>query len=770
MNGLLSTVRGRLRTMNSLHTNANALIASTVATSAAGLVFWALAARWLPADAVGIGTALVSALTLLANLATLGLRNGVVRFLPSAGASTRRLIAGCYLACGSAAVLLSVVFLIGQPFWAGHLGFLRDNALTVCVFTASTVVWVLFVLQDDVLVGLRKSIWVPGENVAYAIAKIAILPVLTVGATWAVLAATVLPAVVATLAVTVLLLRLTRPSAVGSSVGTRVSVGQLIRFAAADQTAWLISACTTPVLTLIVLEVQGPEASAYFYMANMIGYSLYLITSNIGSALVAESVHDPVHAASLTRAALVHSLRLVVPLAVGGVLVGPFVLRVFGEEYADHAGLALQLIILSALPQTIIGISFSTARVRRELSTVVVTNLFLAATIWGGSWFTLQWWGVTGVGATIFVAQSLAAVGLIVFGRTGLTPGSLTPASLTAGSVWAVVAWLSLTLRHRSAHREERRRLHPVLAAFGMTGPHSSRTLKSDSDTLVTAVDGPAGESVLKISTSAAADRNLIRHVDTVTRLREQCEPGFSTLLPRILDRTTIAGRTAVRETLLPGRSSVTDPGPAAAAAIACLHTATARPLLVTPSLLAQWVEHPAATIVGPEAAERRSASVGRIVGYLVDGLSGKTVTATCTHGDYWPGNVLVSDELPEPTVTGIVDWENALDPGLPDVDLVHWFLSTRQRDLGAAVCAALDDPGELEQYFESVGVRLPNPHIDLRLILVFTWLWHVADTRTRATRHGPGRIWLARNVQPVLRRFEAGSPTAAGGLSVHHL
>lgn len=763
MTGLVSTVRGRLRAPTALHANANALIVSTVVTSAAGFGFWALAAQWLPSDAVGIGTALVSVLTLLANLATLGLRNGVVRFLPSAGASTRRLIAVCYLACGSAAVVLSGVFLLGQPQWAGHLGFLRDNALTICVFTGSTVVWVLFVLQDDVLIGLRKSIWVPAENLAYSIAKIAVLPVLTVSATWAVLAATMLPAIVAIAAVSLLLLRLTRPSEVGS-IAKKISVSQLVRFAAADQTAWLIAACTAPILTLIVLEVQGPEASAYFYMAHMIGYSLYLITSNIGSALVAESVHDPVHAASLARRALAHSLRLVFPLVAVGVLVGPFALRIFGEEYAAHAGTALQLIILSALPQIIIGISISTARVRREMSTVVVTNLFLAVTIWGGSLITLRWWGVTGVGATILVAQSLAALGLVLLGRTGLVYGPQ-----AAGSGWAAVARLSLSVRHGMARGQQRQRLHPAMAACGITDSPATRMLRSDSDTVVTAVAGRTGESVLKIATSAAADRNLARHVDTVQSLRDQCDSGFAALLPRVLDRVTVGERTVVRETLLPGRTPDVDPGPAAAATIAGLHTATARPLVVTPSLLAEWVDLPAATVVGLDLGDRHAATIKRIADYLWEGLIDKTVTASCTHGDYWPGNVLVSDAHPEPVVTGIVDWENVMDPGLPEADLMHWFLSTRPGDLGAAVCGVLDGPGQFERYFDPVATNLPNPHIDPEWLVMFAWLWHVANTRTRATRSGPGRIWLARNVHPVLRRFSSDTPSVTRGLSARH-
>lgn len=766
MTRLVTIFRIRLRSVDALYSSANALIVSTVVTSLAGLAFWALAARTLSADMVGVGTALVSAVTLLANLATLGLRNGLVRFLPEAGGSTRRLITLSLLACAVAAVVLSGVFLLGQPWWAGQLGFLRANALTIAAFAASTAVWTLFVLQDHVLIGLRKSSWVPVKNLVYSIGKIVVLPAVAALSTWAVLEATVLPAVLAVVVVGLLLHRVTRRVPDARVPDTSVLLRRLFRFAAADQIAWLVWLATPQVLTLIVLHVRGPEASAYYYIANMIGYSLYLITSNIGSALIAESVHSPDRAGAFAHKALVHSVRLVLPLAVLGVFIGPFALRILGEDYAENASTAMQLIILSALPQTIVGISVNTARVRREMSTVVATYLFLAVTIWGGSWVTLSWWGVTGVGATILVAQTLAAVGLLLTGRTGLQGGPL-----TAASVWAAVARVSLLARHRRARRDQQRRLAPALVACGLPASPSTRTLRSDSDCVVTAVSGRDGEFVLKLSTSEAADRNLARHVDTVIGLRARCDPDFVELLPRVHGVVTVGGRTVVRESLLPGRVPVSDPATdrAAAAAITRLHMATARPLTVTTSLLTQWIDRPTATVRGLDLGDRYAPALDRLAGSLKQTLKGQPVIASCVHGDYWPGNILVSDALPRPVVTGIVDWENAMDPGLPDVDPVHWYLSSRPVDLGAAVCGALDDPDRLLRDLHAAGTCLPNPHLAPESVVLFAWLWHVANSRTRSTRSRRSRVWIGRNVYPILRRFSTGTPAVTGGHGARH-
>ena len=272
--------------------SAYALILATGLTSGLGLVFWALAARWLPTATVGIGAALVSVMALLANLSTLGLRNGLIRFLPTAGSASRRLIVTCYALCAVTAMVAAGIFLLGQPLWAERLAFLRDSPLAVLAFVIGTAFWVLFVLQDHVLVGLRQTIWVPLENGLCAVAKIALLPLLAFAGGWAVFGAAALPAAAAVLVVTTLIMRYLRRTTAGQE-RTAIPVSQLVRFAAADHFAALLWMGTADLLTLLVLNEVGPEASAYYFMANTIGYTLYLVISNVGSALVAEGARDP---------------------------------------------------------------------------------------------------------------------------------------------------------------------------------------------------------------------------------------------------------------------------------------------------------------------------------------------------------------------------------------------------------------------------------------------------------------------------------------------
>lgn len=765
---------GRFRGGPALRANAAALILSTGLTSAAGFAFWALAARVLPTHAVGVGTALVSAMTLLANIATLGLRNGLVRFLPVAGAATRRVIAGAYAASAGAAVAAAAVFLAGQHWWAPQLAFLRDGPAPACAFAAATAVWVLFVLQDQVLIGLRASVWVPVANALYSVAKLAALPLCTATAMWAVFAATTLPAVGAVAGVTALVLVLTRRRAGGGQVPApaRFPLRRLVRFAAYDQTAWLVWMAVPEVLTLLALNVRGADASAYYFMANAIGYSLYLVTSNIGSALIAESAHDPQRGVAHARRALGYCAALVVPLALIGIAAAPLVLRVLGSDYAQGATGALRLILLSAIPQILVGIGVSTARVRGDMRTVVAVYLVIAGITWTGSWFALRVWGVTGIGVAVLVAQCTAAALLLASGRTGLWDGPGRP-GLRAAAAGAPRAW-----RQRRLRRDVAGLVAPALEACGLRADAPVRRLDAESDTLVLAVDDDAGPAVLKIAGSAAADRGLAQHVRTCLALRAAAGAECAAVLPSIRATAVVGGRSVVCETRLagvpadgavpaggaaPAGGAVTGHGaaPGAAAAIGALarvHRATAHPVLADEARLHGWIDGPVATLRG--AAGARPEALAELRRRLRAPLAGTVVTVGQVHGDLWPGNVLVADGA----VTGIVDWENGSAEGIPDVDAVHWYLATRPEEFGAAACAALRDGTGLAAFLAGTGAARPNPGLGDDVLVLLAWLQHVSHARLRATRNAHGAVWQYRNVRPVLRLLARDAARGAGG------
>ena len=118
--------RGRLRQHLSdpLYRTGYYLILGTGVTSLLGVAFWALAAHSYSARVVGLNAAAISAMTLVAEACTLGLSAVLVRYLPVAGGSTRRLVSRSYAVTISLALAFGLLAALTSGIWSPQLSFL----------------------------------------------------------------------------------------------------------------------------------------------------------------------------------------------------------------------------------------------------------------------------------------------------------------------------------------------------------------------------------------------------------------------------------------------------------------------------------------------------------------------------------------------------------------------------------------------------------------------------------------------------------------------
>jgi glycosyltransferase involved in cell wall biosynthesis len=158
-----------------LQRNNYALMVSSALTAILGLGYWILAARRYPAEEVGRGSATIATMTLLSTVALLNVPGALTRYIPRGRSLTGRLVVSAYVLTGAIASVGSLVFMLGVSVWAPRFGFLRSSVAMGAWFCAATVVWCIFSLQDCLLTGLRRTVWVPVENATFGAAKIRLL-------------------------------------------------------------------------------------------------------------------------------------------------------------------------------------------------------------------------------------------------------------------------------------------------------------------------------------------------------------------------------------------------------------------------------------------------------------------------------------------------------------------------------------------------------------------------------------------------------------------
>ena len=412
-----------------LYGGAYALIVSSSATSVLGLLYWTLAARLLGTAEVGVNAAAISAMVFLSYLAQFNLAGALARFVPTAGRTTSRLVIGAYGVAALASGIAATVFVLGVEIWAPNVRPIVGNTALAVWFVLATMAWSLFALQDSVLTGLRRTVWVPIENVIFAIAKIALLVVLArTAADVGVFASWTIPAAIAVLPVNWLIFRrfIGAHAARGADKPAEGTPRLIVRYLSGDYLGSLCVSAATGLLPLIILSVVGASGSAYFYMAWTIAYSLQLISVNSALSLTVEGAARQADVAHSLRRIMWLLVRIQVPIVTGVIIFAPLILQLFGRAYADEASTQLRLFAIGVLPHAVNSVFLSLARIRRQIVWLFAIQGAEATLLIGMSLLLLGPMGITGVGVAFAVSQS-AIAGLLLATRLRpfLMPGAM---------------------------------------------------------------------------------------------------------------------------------------------------------------------------------------------------------------------------------------------------------------------------------------------------------------------------------------------------------
>jgi O-antigen/teichoic acid export membrane protein len=391
-----------------LYRSSFALMLTTGLNGILGFAYWVLAARLYPAKAVGIGAGAISAMTLVSSLGWVGLQFVLLRYVPVAGRAQARLVRLCYAAAIAIALVATAIFLAGFARLAG-LGILTESPLTVVLFGASIVFWVMFSLQDPVLIGLRRAGWVPVENATFGAIKAVLLVALAASASaWAILGAWVLGLVGLVVVINVALFG--RLLSKERTVPSRLpSQRQLVRFATGHHFVAVTAAIPDSLVSLLILAFMPGAANAYYYSAWAVSFSFRLLAVNMSSALIVEGALAESKVRSLVRQVSRMALVVMIPLVVVVVAGADPIMAAFGPKYTQAANL-LRLFALSLIPFTILNFVIAVERIQERVGrALLIAGASTAVTIGLDLWL-IPSAGLSGAGWGWLIGQTLGAV------------------------------------------------------------------------------------------------------------------------------------------------------------------------------------------------------------------------------------------------------------------------------------------------------------------------------------------------------------------------
>jgi len=400
----------------SLLRNSIYIIGTGAATSIFGYFFWILAAHIYSAAAVGLGSALISAMTLAALFGNLGMGSTLVQMLPGRKkgyAWSLTLNAG--LATGIVAGLLAgIISVVTLPLIWRQFSIVGNDAGYRLIFLISVPIMIVSTLLDQAFIAERSAHNMLVRNAVVAILKIPlmVLPVVLlaqVGAMGIFLAGVLAMAIALIAAMAVQIPRLGR----GYCLALRGLVGQVRSMLSALTGNYFINlggqagGYLLPVFVLVRLSATD---TAYYYTATRVGDFLLVGSAAVATSLFAEGSHA---AHDLTRK--VRSSAVIISMLLGpGILVcffaGSYILSVFGPGYAHHGAIVLKIEAISSIPDAITNIYISILRIHHRLRFAALLNLGMGVLTLPLAWMLLPVLGIAGVPVAVIIAEAAGSL------------------------------------------------------------------------------------------------------------------------------------------------------------------------------------------------------------------------------------------------------------------------------------------------------------------------------------------------------------------------
>jgi len=401
-----------------------ALTVNTGLTGVLGFGYWLIAARLFSTYAVGIAGALVAGTTLFSGLGQLNLSGMLMRFLPTAEGKSRRLVLLTYAYAATVSAVLAAISLVGIRFFASPTSPLRLSTVESTAFVMAVAATAIFTIQDSVLVGVRRAVWVPAENGAFGLAKIGVLFVLAPARNaFALFGAWMIPLTLTIPVISAVLFHKFLPEASRhrralqsrrwALLGREMRSG-IIRFAIGDATGGLFTQAWMYLLPVIITASLGPSLNALYFTSFLFSGTVDQIAINYASPLTVEGARSPDQVTVLVRSTLRQTFFIVVPVVAMLVIVCPWLLRAFGDKYLSAIPL-LRLLLIACLPRALSAIYYAYCRIERTTYKSAIVQGYVCIAMLSTVSLMAHSIGLVGIGI-VAVAVQASAGGISLLG------------------------------------------------------------------------------------------------------------------------------------------------------------------------------------------------------------------------------------------------------------------------------------------------------------------------------------------------------------------
>ena len=391
---------------DSLYRNSIFLMLSTAVMSFFGFFFWIINARLYSAEQVGIGTTLLSIMTLISGFSILGLGTGLIRYLPISEKKNKK-ISTSFTLVALMSILISIIYLIFMKTFSPKLLFVRENIIFSLLFILFTVLSSLSTISENVFIAYRSSKFVLIKNTIFSIVKL-ILPIflLALGAYGIFMSVGISVVIAFLFGLVILIVRfnyLLKPI-IDISI-----IKKMIKFSLGNYTAEIMGGLPNLVLPILITNSIGAKFSAYYYMAVMFAGFLYIIPMATSQSLFAEGSYNEKDLRLHVKKAAIIIALILIPAIIIVIFFGKYILLAFGKDYSVEGFRLLRVFAISGIFIAAKNVCGVILKVKNKIKEIIFIDLITASSILGLSYFLMPTYLLKGVEIAWIAGHTLSA-------------------------------------------------------------------------------------------------------------------------------------------------------------------------------------------------------------------------------------------------------------------------------------------------------------------------------------------------------------------------
>jgi O-antigen/teichoic acid export membrane protein len=372
-----------------------------------------LAARLFSPEAVGLASAAISAMTLLATISLLGLGSLLIGELPRQPGKERSLVSTAMLFVGGVGGLAGIVFVMLTPLVSKDLQTLKASPEGIAIFASGVSLTAVTLVLDQALIGLLRSEVQLWRNTLFAATKLMALLAaglylaqqmgLTIYATWAI------GNVFSLMALFVFALVKGRWSL--KACLPQLGLLRRLRYAALQHHILNLTILAPlqmlPVLVTIMLSAR---VNAWFYVSFMLAFFVSAVLYALTNVLYAMNAAEPSRLAQQIRLTL--SLSFATCILANCLLFfgARQILSLFGPAYAEQAAWSLRILGLGAFPVIIKDHYVAICRIHNRMAYAIKPIAIGALLELGGAALGARLGNLVGLSLGWVLAMTIEAV------------------------------------------------------------------------------------------------------------------------------------------------------------------------------------------------------------------------------------------------------------------------------------------------------------------------------------------------------------------------